>query len=158
MKNEIHYFLCHCNGCFCFRFVNFVSFFLEIITNLLFILGFIVDVDTEDKWRNAFDRMLMEEFEEKIDQIEHGLLMLSEQYKELEKTKSKELKEQILRELTIAENYLRGALKFMQQEAKRTDLNMFERYNFETAVSTIEILVKDLAELAKKVKAVKSDD
>lgn len=102
--------------------------------------------------------MLMEEFEEKIDQIEHGLLMLSEQYKELEKTKSKELKEQILRELTIAENYLRGALKFMQQEAKRTDLNMFERYNFETAVSTIEILVKDLAELAKKVKAVKSDD
>nr|ABO84967.1 group 21 allergen [Dermatophagoides farinae] len=120
--------------------------------------GFIVDVDTEDKWRNAFDRMLMEEFEEKIDQIEHGLLMLSEQYKELEKTKSKELKEQILRELTIAENYLRGALKFMQQEAKRTDLNMFERYNFETAVSTIEILVKDLAELAKKVKAVKSDD
>nr|ABO84963.1 group 21 allergen [Dermatophagoides farinae] len=120
--------------------------------------GFIVDVDTEDKWRNAFDRMLMEEFGEKIDQIEHGLLMLSEQYKELEKTKSKELKEQILRELTIAENYLRGALKFMQQEAKRTDLNMFERYNFETAVSTIEILVKDLAELAKKVKAVKSDD
>nr|ABO84966.1 group 21 allergen [Dermatophagoides farinae] len=120
--------------------------------------GFIVDVDTEDKWRNAFDRMLMEEFEEKIDQIEHGLLMLSEQYKESEKTKSKELKEQILRELTIAENYLRGALKFMQQEAKRTDLNMFERYNFETAVSTIEILVKDLAELAKKVKAVKSDD
>nr|ABO84964.1 group 21 allergen [Dermatophagoides farinae]ABO84965.1 group 21 allergen [Dermatophagoides farinae] len=120
--------------------------------------GFIVDVDTEDKWRNAFDRMLMEEFEEKMDQIEHGLLMLSEQYKELEKTKSKELKEQILRELTIAENYLRGALKFMQQEAKRTDLNMFERYNFETAVSTIEILVKDLAELAKKVKAVKSDD
>nr|ABO84968.1 group 21 allergen [Dermatophagoides farinae] len=120
--------------------------------------GFIVDVDTEDKWRNAFDRMLMEEFEEKMDQIEHGLLMLSEQYKELEKTKSKELKEQILRELTIAENYLRGALKFMQQEAKRTDLNMFERYNFETAVPTIEILVKDLAELAKKVKAVKSDD
>nr|ABO84969.1 group 21 allergen [Dermatophagoides farinae] len=120
--------------------------------------GFIVDVDTEDKWRGAFDRMLMEEFEEKMDQIEHGLLMLSEQYKELEKTKSKELKEQILRELTIAENYLRGALKFMQQEAKRTDLNMFERYNFETAVSTIEILVKDLAELAKKVKAVKSDD
>ncbi|KAH7639565.1 mite allergen Der f 21.0101 [Dermatophagoides farinae] len=120
--------------------------------------GFIVDVDTEDKWRNAFDHMLMEEFEEKMDQIEHGLLMLSEQYKELEKTKSKELKEQILRELTIAENYLRGALKFMQQEAKRTDLNMFERYNFETAVSTIEILVKDLAELAKKVKAVKSDD
>nr|XP_027199621.1 mite allergen Lep d 5-like [Dermatophagoides pteronyssinus]Q2L7C5.1 RecName: Full=Mite allergen Der p 21.0101; AltName: Full=Allergen Der p 21; AltName: Allergen=Der p 21.0101; Flags: Precursor [Dermatophagoides pteronyssinus]ABC73706.1 allergen precursor [Dermatophagoides pteronyssinus] len=120
--------------------------------------GFIVGDKKEDEWRMAFDRLMMEELETKIDQVEKGLLHLSEQYKELEKTKSKELKEQILRELTIGENFMKGALKFFEMEAKRTDLNMFERYNYEFALESIKLLIKKLDELAKKVKAVNPDE
>ncbi|OTF75297.1 Group 21 mite allergen-like protein (coiled coil structural protein) [Euroglyphus maynei] len=120
--------------------------------------GFIVGDKKDDGWRNAFDYMMMQELEEKIDQVEKGLLHLSEQFKELEKTKSKELKEQILRELTVAENFMKGALKFLETESKRTDLNMFEKYNYEFTYESVKTLVKDLGELAKKVKAVHPDE
>lgn len=107
-------------------------------------------------FRNEFDFLLIQQIEEKFKEIEHLLLRLSEQAAELEKTKKKELKEQILREITVSTNFADGADKFLKRQAARKDLDLLEKFNYDAAVISCELLVKDLAQLAAKVKKVET--
>lgn len=105
-------------------------------------------------FRNEFDRLMMIMIQDNIAKTEHFLHSLDEKMAELEKTKTKTLQAEILREINIAVNLIEGAKAHLERELKRTDLDLLEKFNFDSGVASITVLVKDLNAFAAKVKAV----
>ena len=93
---------------------------------------------------------------ERFHELEKFLLKLSEEVAELEKEHKADVKERILREITVAEAFTHGANGFLERELKRTDLNVLEQFNFEIVQATGKILEKDLAALTKRVQAIQA--
>jgi len=92
---------------------------------------------------------------QRFHELEDLLLRLSEQTADLEKTKNKEEKARILREISTIEGFITGGKGYLERELKRTDLDLVEKFNFEAGVATANVLHKDLTELAARVNAVK---
>nr|AAQ73494.1 type 2 allergen Lep d 5.04 [Lepidoglyphus destructor] len=115
-----------------------------------------VAIPNPDEFRNEFDRLLIHMTEEQFAKLEQALAHLSHQVTELEKSKSKELKAQILREISIGLDFIDSAKGHFERELKRADLNLAEKFNFESALSTGAVLHKDLTALATKVKAIET--
>nr|AAQ54606.1 Gly d 5.02 [Glycyphagus domesticus] len=111
-----------------------------------------------DDFRNEYDRLLVITIQEKLADTEHFLARLSHQLVELNKSKSKAVKDQILLEIDFSLNFLAGANGHLERELKRTDLNFLEKFNFEELLATGTVLYKDLEETQKHVKAVETKD
>lgn len=89
---------------------------------------------------------------EKVKEQEHAVLHLSQQYDEFVKTKDEKLRTELLRELAIAFEFLTHVKDFFERHLKRTDLNMFEHYNYSVGLETTKILMNELSKLEKKLK------
>nr|AAX34052.1 Sui m 5.03 allergen [Suidasia medanensis] len=124
----------------------------------LLAVAYAAPTQNDKGFRNEFDHLLVIEAEHRFKEIEQGLMRLSLQVETLEKSKSKALKAEILREITIGVNFATGAKEFFTREAKRTDLDLVEKFNYDAAVVSAEILIKDLTELAKKVNAIDANN
>ncbi len=90
---------------------------------------------------------------EKERQIEMLLLRLTRQTQELEKTKDKDLKARIISEIEEALPLMQASETYLQRELKRTDLDLVERFIFETSADNVALLIKQLTALETKVKA-----
>nr|AAQ54605.1 Gly d 5.01 [Glycyphagus domesticus] len=110
-----------------------------------------------DDFRNEFDRLMVIAIQERFADVEHFLARLTHQLVELEKSKSKAVKDQILLEIDTSLNLLAGAKVHLERELKRTDLNFLEKFNLDEILATGTVLYKDLEETQKHVKAVKTD-
>jgi len=88
-------------------------------------------------------------------ETEDLLLRLSAEVADLEKTKNKDEKDRTLREITIAEGFIKGSMGYFERELKRTDLDLVEKFNFEAGLVTLQILDKDLQALTTQVTAIK---
>ncbi len=103
--------------------------------------------------RNEYDRILMELNKAKSQEAEELLLRLTRQFNELTKTKDKNVKDHILRELGMAIPIMKSSQVYLTTETKRTDLDLVERYIFEAAVDNVALLIKQLTALEVKVTA-----
>jgi hypothetical protein len=81
------------------------------------------------------------------------LIQLQHQIDEYEKTKDAALKARIISEIDMALPILQGALAFLEREIKRTDLDLIERFIFESSRDDVLILIKQANEVEKKIKA-----
>nr|AAX34059.1 Tyr p 5.03 allergen [Tyrophagus putrescentiae] len=106
-------------------------------------------------FRNEFDHLIVAAAVQRFHDLEEFLLKLSEQVADLEKTKNREEKAKILREITIADGLVVGGRTYFEKELKRTDLDLVEKFNFEAVLATIGILDRDLKALATRVNAIK---
>ena len=106
-------------------------------------------------FRSELDFLVITNAIERYQQIERQLLILTEQVADLEKTKNKEEKARILREITENESFLDGSKGYYERELKRTDLDLIEKYNFDAALATISLLDKDLKTLSTRVSSIK---
>jgi hypothetical protein len=95
----------------------------------------------------------MELSKEKAREAEELLLRLTRQFNELTKTKDKDVKDHILRELEIAIPIMKSSEVYLTTEAKRTDLDLVEKYIFEAAADNVALIIKQLTDLQTKVKA-----
>lgn len=86
---------------------------------------------------------------------EHLLLKLSSEIAHFEQTKDKAEQARIVAELEAMIAFIEGAERSVKRELERTDLNILEKFNFESSVASAEILIKDLKAAEAKVKAVK---
>ena len=107
-------------------------------------------------FRNEFDHLLVATATQRFHELEDFLLKLSEQVADLEKTHNKEEKARIVREISAALTFTSGSHGFFERELKRTDLDLVEKFNFEAALATAQVLNKDLSALATRVNAIKA--
>lgn len=108
----------------------------------------------KNDFRHEFDYLLMKTAEHNMERGEAMLLALTEQIAHLEQSKNKEEKEKIVRELETIIALISGSHDVLERELKRTDLDILERYNFESALKIGAILVRDLKAAEAKVKAI----
>lgn len=126
-------------------------FFFVFSFNFLFSSGSILRENKDEDIHHRFDKLLFQVIMEKVKEQEHAVLHLSEQYDELVKTKDKNLKTEMLRELAIASEFLTHVKEFFERHLKRTDLNMFEHFNYSVGLETTKILMNELTKLEKKI-------
>nr|2LM9_A Chain A, Blo t 21 allergen [Blomia tropicalis] len=88
---------------------------------------------------------------QRFHEIEKFLLHITHEVDDLEKTGNKDEKARLLRELTVSEAFIEGSRGYFQRELKRTDLDLLEKFNFEAALATGDLLLKDLKALQKRV-------
>ncbi len=81
------------------------------------------------------------------------MLELTHQIEEYEKTKDKDLQARIISELDTALSFMQGILAHLNREVQRTDLDLIERFIFETSRDDVQILIKQFTEVEKKIKA-----
>ncbi|OTF74015.1 Group 5 mite allergen-like protein (coiled coil structural protein) [Euroglyphus maynei] len=105
-------------------------------------------------YQNEFDFLLMERIHEQIRKGEQGLFRLQEQINQFEKNPTKEMKEQLLGEMDTLIAMIDGARGVLDRLMKRTDLDIFERYNVELAKKSGDILEKDLKKEEERVKKI----
>ncbi len=103
--------------------------------------------------RNEYDRTLMELSKDKAREAEELLMRLTRQFNELTKTKDKNVKDHILNELGMAIPIMKASESYLTAEAKRTDLDLVEKYIFEAAADNVALLIKQMTALEVKVKA-----
>nr|AAX34050.1 Sui m 5.01 allergen [Suidasia medanensis] len=127
-----------------------MKFVLILATCLVAVLA----ADKND-FRNEFDFLLMQTMEHNMHRGEQMLLALTEQIAHLEESKNKEEKEHIIRELETIIAMIFGSHSVLERELKRTDLNILERFNFESMLKVTQVLAKDLKDAEAKVKAIK---
>ncbi|KAH9405890.1 PREDICTED: mite allergen Blo t 5-like [Rhagoletis zephyria] len=113
-------------------------------------------VPAKGDFRNEFDHLLVSTLMEGMYKGEQHLLRLSEEIAHLESTKTKVEQDRIVREIEVTVAFIEGGARVVEQELKRTDLNILERFNFEEVQALSKLLVKDLKEAEVKVKAVKT--
>lgn len=107
-------------------------------------------------FRSEFDHLLMSTVLHGMERGEQHLLRLTHEIAQLEVTKTKAEQERIVREIDVTVAFIQGGSRVLEQELKRTDLNILERFNFEEGQAISKILIKDLKEAEVKVKAVKT--
>ncbi len=91
--------------------------------------------------------------QDKTREIENRLIGLQHQIDEYEKTKDKDLKAKIISELDVAIPLMQGVSAYLDREVQRTDLDLLEKFMFTAARDDVQILIKQLTEVEKKVKA-----
>jgi len=91
--------------------------------------------------------------QDKTREIENRLIGLQHQIDEYEKTKDKDLKAKIISELDVAIPLMQGVSAYLDREVQRTDLDLLEKFMFTAAKDDVQILIKQLTEVEKKVKA-----
>jgi len=91
--------------------------------------------------------------QERTREGERRLLELTHQIEEYEKTKDAALKARIISELDAALSFMQGILGYLNREVQRTDLDLLEKFMFTAARDDVQILIKQLTEVEKKVKA-----
>jgi len=91
--------------------------------------------------------------QERTREGERRLLELTHQIEEYEKTKDAALKARIISELDAALSFMQGILGYLNREVQRTDLDLIERFIFESSRDDVQILVKQFTEIEKKIKA-----
>lgn len=124
--------------------------------HFLFTAQAVPKVPAKGDFRSEFDHLLLSTVMQGMQRGEQHLLRLTHEIASLEATKSKAEQERIVRELEITIAFMEGGTRVLDQELKRTDLNILERFNFEEGQAISKILIKDLKEAEAKVKAVKT--
>jgi len=81
------------------------------------------------------------------------LLWLNRQLQEYQKSKSADVKAQIIREVEGILPLLKMAEDHAQHELKRTDLNYIERFLYEKAQDQVALLIKHYTQIETAVKA-----
>jgi hypothetical protein len=104
-------------------------------------------------FRNDYDRLLVELAQERTREGERHLLQLTHQIAEYEKSKDAALKARIISEIDTALPFMNGILGYLEREIKRTDLDLIERFIFESSRDDVQILIKQFTEVEKKIKA-----
>lgn len=98
--------------------------------------------------------MLVATITENLQKGERHLFELQQQINDLEKTKKKEEKELIIKEIDTTVALLSGGHDLIDRELKRTDLDILEQYNFELLLKIGKKLIEDLKAAEAKVKAI----
>nr|ABH06350.1 Blo t 21 allergen [Blomia tropicalis] len=106
---------------------------------------------SNDNFRHEFDHMIVNTATQRFHEIEKFLLHITHEVDDLEETGNKDEKARLLRELTVSEAFIEGSRGYFQRELKRTDLDLLEKFNFEAALATGDLLLKDLKALQKRV-------
>ncbi|KAH7639564.1 mite allergen Der p 5 [Dermatophagoides farinae] len=105
-------------------------------------------------YQNEFDFLLMQRIHEQMRKGEEALLHLQHQINTFEENPTKEMKEQILGEMDTIIALIDGVRGVLNRLMKRTDLDIFERYNVEIALKSNEILERDLKKEEQRVKKI----
>lgn len=82
------------------------------------------------------------------------MLRLSEQMAELRKTPTKALQEKIVLEMEEVLAHVHAINHYLSDEVKRTDLNLLERFTFDSLRASSDVLIRDLEAAEKEVKAI----
>lgn len=73
---------------------------------------------------------------------------------ELRKTPTKALQDRIVLEIEETLAHVQGINHYLTEEVKRTDLNLLERFTFDSLRASSEVLIKNLEAAEKEVKAI----
>ena len=96
----------------------------------------------------------MQRIHEQMRKGEEALLHLQHQINTFEENPTKEMKEQILGEMDTIIALIDSVRGVLNRLMKRTDLDIFERYNVEIALKSNEILERDLKKEEQRVKKI----
>lgn len=92
-----------------------------------------------------------------LTKLEHRLLELQGELNHVEAFPTEAEKVKIIREMETMIAFTEQSEAVLAREAKRSDLNMVERINFESALKTTQVVAVNLKAFEKKVKAIKVD-
>lgn len=109
-------------------------------------------------FRNEFDHLLVSTALSRFHEFEDRLLHLQAEIDHLKVSKSKAEQERIVRELELGINFLSGAHDALDRELKRTDLDLLERFNFESALAVGKVILADLKATEAAVKAIQTSN
>jgi len=112
---------------------------------------------TQEPLRNEFDRLLVETSIAHMTQMEFRLSVLSREIAHVETSKDKEEQSRIVAEIELMIATAMRADEVFVRELTRTDLNLLEKYNFESALKINQILISNLKAAETKVKAIKTN-
>lgn len=110
--------------------------------------------ESPNDFKNEFDRLLVATALENFRVFEHRLAELQTQIDRLQVTKSKSEQDKIVRELEVGINFFAGAQATFERELTRTDLDLLERFNYESALAMGKVILADLKVAEAKVKAI----
>lgn len=102
-------------------------------------------------YRERYDHLLMEVINERIREGERFLERLSHQLKEYQTSHKEEVREHIVREVNFILPLVKGVEHHFEQELKKTNLDMLERFTIEKARDEGLLVIKALTEVQKQV-------
>lgn len=105
-------------------------------------------------FQQEFDQLLAEWAREKVTEGEILLARLSHELTLFRQNPTKAEQEKLTGEIDSALAHLNGINHYLVEEVKRTDLDVFEKFTFDTLRVSSEILAKDLAHAEAEVKAI----
>lgn len=92
-----------------------------------------------------------------LTKLEHRLLELQDEMNHVEVFPTEAEKEKIIREMETMIAFTEQSEAVLARESKRSDLNMVERINFESALKITQVVAANLKVFEKKVKTIKVD-
>lgn len=107
-----------------------------------------------DDFRNEFDYLLVQWSHERIAEMENFLLHLTQHIETFKASPNAEEKERLLNEVNLVLGNTVGIHQFFEEELKRTDLNLLEKYIFGDGKISVEMLQKSFEQAEKEIEAV----
>jgi DNA-binding transcriptional regulator GbsR (MarR family) len=115
-------------------------------------VAFFADTPAPVDYRSEYDRLLFQTIEERIQRGDGMLLGLQRQLVEYQKSKSTEVRDNIVREVDGILPLLKMAEDHATNELKRTDLDYIERFLYEKAKDQVALLIKHYTMIETAVK------